>query len=178
MAATLEAQKAIKATVTVLASDKIEVRQHCEYAAWYTLWRILPGTYTLERTVDKSWPVSGRAIYIAKVDAEIVEDYYASHFGGVPIGKPYDIHQNAGKRGHVYLSFTPMQVLKHQAVTLADEGYDPIFGARPLKRVIQKSVQDPLAELILAGEVKDGDKVVISAGKQGLTFNGKLAAAA
>ena len=57
---------------------------------------------------------------------------------------------------------------------LADKGYDPAYGARPLKRVIQKSMQDPLAELILAGTVKDGDKVVISAGKQGLTFNGKL----
>ena len=61
---------------------------------------------------------------------------------------------------------------------LADKGYDPAYGARPLKRVIQKEVQDPLAELILAGRVKDGEKVVISAGKQGLTFNGKLAQAA
>ena len=61
---------------------------------------------------------------------------------------------------------------------LADKGWDPAYGARPLKRVIQKSVQDPLAEMILAGRVKDGEKVVISAGKQGLTFNGKLAEAA
>jgi ATP-dependent Clp protease ATP-binding subunit ClpB len=61
---------------------------------------------------------------------------------------------------------------------LADKGWDPSYGARPLKRVIQKAVQDPLAEQILAGHVKDGDRVVISAGKQGLTFNGKLAAAA
>jgi ATP-dependent Clp protease ATP-binding subunit ClpB len=61
---------------------------------------------------------------------------------------------------------------------LADKGWDPAYGARPLKRVIQKSIQDPLAELILSGAVKDGEKVVISAGKQGLTFNGKLAAAA
>jgi ATP-dependent Clp protease ATP-binding subunit ClpB len=61
---------------------------------------------------------------------------------------------------------------------LAEKGYDPTYGARPLKRVIQKSVQDPLAELILSGRIKDGEKVVISAGKQGLTFNGKLAAAA
>ncbi len=61
---------------------------------------------------------------------------------------------------------------------LADKGWDPAYGARPLKRVIQKAVQDPLAEQILAGQVKDGDRVVISAGKQGLTFNGKLAAAA
>jgi len=61
---------------------------------------------------------------------------------------------------------------------LADKGYDPTYGARPLKRVIQKSVQDPLSELILSGRVKDGEKVAISVGKQGLTFNGKLAAAA
>jgi ATP-dependent Clp protease ATP-binding subunit ClpB len=56
---------------------------------------------------------------------------------------------------------------------LADKGYDPAYGARPLKRVIQKSVQDPLAELILSGKVKDGEKVAISAGRSGITFNGE-----
>ncbi len=61
---------------------------------------------------------------------------------------------------------------------LADKGWDPAYGARPLKRAIQKSVQDPLAEMILSGRVKDGEKVVVTAGKQGLAFNGKLAAAA
>jgi ATP-dependent Clp protease ATP-binding subunit ClpB len=61
---------------------------------------------------------------------------------------------------------------------LAEKGWDPAYGARPLKRVIQKSVQDPLAEMILAGSIKDGEKVTVSTGKQGLTFNGKLAQAA
>jgi ATP-dependent Clp protease ATP-binding subunit ClpB len=61
---------------------------------------------------------------------------------------------------------------------LADKGWDPAYGARPLKRVIQKAVQDPLAELVLAGRIKDGEKVAISASKQGLRFNGALAAAA
>jgi ATP-dependent Clp protease ATP-binding subunit ClpB len=61
---------------------------------------------------------------------------------------------------------------------LAAKGWDPAYGARPLKRVIQKSVQDPLAEMILAGTIKDGEKVVVSGGKLGLTFNGKMAAAA
>src|ERR1022692_3439190 len=61
---------------------------------------------------------------------------------------------------------------------LAEKGWDPAYGARPLKRVIQKSVQDPLAEMILAGSIKDGEKVTVSAGKKGLTFNGKLAQAA
>ncbi|EKS30865.1 ATP-dependent chaperone ClpB [Afipia felis] len=56
---------------------------------------------------------------------------------------------------------------------LAEKGWDPAYGARPLKRVIQRSVQDPLAEMVLAGEVQDGATVKISAGKDGLTFNGK-----
>jgi ATP-dependent Clp protease ATP-binding subunit ClpB len=55
---------------------------------------------------------------------------------------------------------------------LAEKGYDPAYGARPLKRAIQKAVQDPLAELILSGKVKDGENVAISAGRQGITFNG------
>jgi ATP-dependent Clp protease ATP-binding subunit ClpB len=61
---------------------------------------------------------------------------------------------------------------------LAEKGYDPAYGARPLKRVIQKAVQDPLAELILSGKIKDGEKVKISAGRDGLVFNGAAAAAA
>ncbi|MFB9269551.1 ATP-dependent chaperone ClpB [Bradyrhizobium erythrophlei] len=56
---------------------------------------------------------------------------------------------------------------------LADKGWDPAYGARPLKRVIQRSMQDPLAEMILAGDVRDGSEVKISATKGGLTFNGK-----
>jgi ATP-dependent Clp protease ATP-binding subunit ClpB len=51
---------------------------------------------------------------------------------------------------------------------LAEKGYDPAYGARPLKRVIQKHVQDPLAELILSGEVKDGDTVPVRLGPGGL----------
>jgi ATP-dependent Clp protease ATP-binding subunit ClpB len=56
---------------------------------------------------------------------------------------------------------------------LADKGWDPAYGARPLKRVIQKSVQDPLAELILSGKIKDGDRVTIGVESQGLVFNGE-----
>jgi len=59
---------------------------------------------------------------------------------------------------------------------LAEKGWDPAYGARPLKRVIQRSVQDPLAELILSGEIRDGQKVEIAAGPHGLTFNGEAVA--
>ena len=61
---------------------------------------------------------------------------------------------------------------------LAEKGWDPAYGARPLKRVIQKSVQDPLAEMILSGRIKDGETVVITVGKLGLKFNGEVVAAA
>ncbi|WP_262273461.1 ATP-dependent chaperone ClpB [Microvirga yunnanensis] len=51
---------------------------------------------------------------------------------------------------------------------LSQKGYDPAYGARPLKRVIQKHVQDPLAELILSGEIRDGETVPVHAGPMGL----------
>ena len=54
---------------------------------------------------------------------------------------------------------------------LANKGYDPAYGARPLKRVIQKSVQDPLAELILAGKIKDGQAVRLSVRDGNLVIN-------
>ena len=55
---------------------------------------------------------------------------------------------------------------------LAEQGYDPAYGARPLKRVIQRSLQNPLATLILEGRVKDGETVRIGRGEDGLSFNG------
>ncbi|WP_321501272.1 ATP-dependent chaperone ClpB [Breoghania sp.] len=54
---------------------------------------------------------------------------------------------------------------------LAEKGYDPVYGARPLKRVIQKQVQDPLAERILAGDIRDGDLVEVTAGTDRLLFS-------
>ncbi|WP_319824964.1 ATP-dependent chaperone ClpB [Thalassovita sp.] len=57
---------------------------------------------------------------------------------------------------------------------LADEGYDPVFGARPLKRVIQRALQDPLAELLLGGDVKDGASVPVTAGPDGLIIGDRV----
>jgi len=56
---------------------------------------------------------------------------------------------------------------------LADKGYDPAYGARPLKRVIQKEVQDPLAEKILMGDIVDGSHVKITNGSDRLIFSAK-----
>ena len=61
---------------------------------------------------------------------------------------------------------------------LAEAGYDPVYGARPLKRVIQRQLQNPLAQMILAGRINDGDTVPVSGGKDGLVIAGELAEAA
>jgi ATP-dependent Clp protease ATP-binding subunit ClpB len=57
---------------------------------------------------------------------------------------------------------------------LADEGYDPVFGARPLKRVIQRQLQDPLSEMLLAGEILDGSVIQVTAGPEGLIIGDRV----
>lgn len=59
---------------------------------------------------------------------------------------------------------------------LADEGYDPVFGARPLKRVIQRALQDPLAERLLAGDIMDGAVIDVTAGVEGLIIGDRKGA--
>ncbi len=58
---------------------------------------------------------------------------------------------------------------------LADKGYDPVYGARPLKRVIQRHLQDPLAQMLLGGEIMDGATVPVTAGPEGLVIAGRAA---
>ena len=61
---------------------------------------------------------------------------------------------------------------------LAGRGYDSVYGARPLRRVIQRTLQNPLASLILDGKVNDGDAVRVSAGADGLIIDGEIVEAA
>jgi ATP-dependent Clp protease ATP-binding subunit ClpB len=61
---------------------------------------------------------------------------------------------------------------------LADKGYDPAYGARPLKRTIQKLVQDPLAEMILSGSVHDGETIPVTATGSGLVIGDRAVSAA
>jgi ATP-dependent Clp protease ATP-binding subunit ClpB len=64
--------------------------------------------------------------------------------------------------------------LDQEALTfLADKGYDPIYGARPLKRVIQRELQNPLANLLLGGEVAEGDTVQVSSDGKSLSISAK-----
>ena len=54
---------------------------------------------------------------------------------------------------------------------MADAGYDPVYGARPLKRALQRMIQDPLATRVLKGEFQPGDHVLVDEAKDGnLTF--------
>ena len=57
---------------------------------------------------------------------------------------------------------------------LANEGYDPVFGARPLKRVIQNAIQNPIAEMLLSGDIDDNDIVNVTAGADGLIVGDRL----
>ncbi|MCP4779711.1 MAG: ATP-dependent chaperone ClpB [Hyphomicrobium sp.] len=61
---------------------------------------------------------------------------------------------------------------------IANRGYDPAYGARPLKRVIQRHMQDPLAEQILAGRIKDGETVKVTVREGDLALNGEPVKAA
>ena len=61
---------------------------------------------------------------------------------------------------------------------LGEAGYDPVYGARPLKRVIQRVLQNPLAGQLLEGTIHDGEVVHVGADRDGLVINGRLAEAA
>ncbi|HEU0222816.1 MAG TPA: ATP-dependent chaperone ClpB, partial [Paracoccaceae bacterium] len=58
---------------------------------------------------------------------------------------------------------------------LADRGYDPVYGARPLKRVMQTHLQNQLAEILLAGEVGEGEEIKVTAGPEGLIVGDRIA---
>ena len=63
-----------------------------------------------------------------------------------------------------------LEVTPDAMTWMADKGYDPVYGARPLKRVIQKYLQDPLAEMILSGRVAEGMAIQVGANANGLTI--------
>ena len=76
---------------------------------------------------------------------------------------------------HDRLADRDMKILLTDAARdkLAEAGFDPVYGARPLKRVIQRGLQNQLASLLLEGRINDGDTVNVSAGTEGLVINGE-----
>ena len=71
-----------------------------------------------------------------------------------------------------------LELDERATIWLGEAGYDPVYGARPLKRVIQRSLQNPLAGQLLDGTIHDGETVHVSADRDGLVINGRLAEAA
>jgi ATP-dependent Clp protease ATP-binding subunit ClpB len=84
------------------------------------------------------------------------------------------------QRLHTLLADRKITLVLDKAATewLGNEGYDPVYGARPLKRVIQRSLQNPLAGMILDGTIHDGETVHVTVGPDGLLIGGRLAEAA
>jgi ATP-dependent Clp protease ATP-binding subunit ClpB len=84
------------------------------------------------------------------------------------------------QRLHALLADRKITLKLDRAATdwLGNEGYDPVYGARPLKRVIQRSLQNPMAGMILDGTIHDGETVHVTVGPDGLLIGGRLAEAA
>jgi ATP-dependent Clp protease ATP-binding subunit ClpB len=78
--------------------------------------------------------------------------------------------QVARLRGRLRERGVELELTEAAAGLLAREGYDPVYGARPLKRLVQRRIENPLAQRLLAGEVRDGDVVVVDADGEELTF--------
>lgn len=70
-----------------------------------------------------------------------------------------------------------LELTEKARARLAEEGYDPIYGARPLKRAIQQRLQNPLALELLQGTFHEGDTIVVDAGPDGFTFRREVGAA-
>jgi ATP-dependent Clp protease ATP-binding subunit ClpA len=64
-----------------------------------------------------------------------------------------------------------LQLTAEAETWLVREGFDPVFGARPLKRAITRHIENPLSNKVLAGEIKEGDAVLVDMGHEGLTFD-------
>ncbi len=79
--------------------------------------------------------------------------------------------QAARLHGRLALRGVALEITPAAADLLAREGYDPAYGARPLKRLIQRRIENPLAQRMLAGEIGDGDALVVDAAGEELTFS-------
>jgi ATP-dependent Clp protease ATP-binding subunit ClpB len=106
-----------------------------------------------------------RPEFVNRIDEIVVFD----PLGREEIGQIVDIQLRALRRRLDERGLT-IELTDEARSYLANKGYEPAFGARPLKRLIQREIQDPLAMKLLAGEIRDGDTVTIDAGADGLVF--------
>ncbi len=141
------------------------------------------GAYALSQLPDGADPTQARAEvmeavrghfrpeFLNRLDETIIFDRLGRH----DMGAIVDIQL---RRLEARLAGRKITLDLDQAAKdwLAEEGYDPVFGARPLKRVIQRALQDPLAEMILSGDVLDGAAITVSAGADGLLIGDRVSA--
>lgn len=121
-----------------------------------------PGDFTLKDRVFTELRGHFRPEFLNRIDEVII----FNALGREQIGSIVEI-QLEGLRKRLAERGISVTLTPGARDILAEEGYDPAFGARPLKRAIQKLVQDPLARRILGGEIRDGDAVEVDAGHEG-----------
>ena len=108
-----------------------------------------------------------RPEFVNRIDEIVVFD----PLGRDEIGQIVDIQLRGLQRRLAERGLT-IELTDDARSYLANKGYEPAFGARPLKRLIQREIQDPLAMKLLAGEIRDGATVTIDASPDGLVFAG------
>jgi ATP-dependent Clp protease ATP-binding subunit ClpB len=139
------------------------------------------GAYALSQLPDGADPTQARAEVMEAVRGHfrpeflnrLDETIIFERLGRADMGAIVDI-QLRGLEKRLAARKITLDLDAAAKIWLADEGYDPVYGARPLKRVIQRHLQDQLAQMILAGDVLDGATVTISAGADGLLVGGRV----
>jgi ATP-dependent Clp protease ATP-binding subunit ClpB len=141
------------------------------------------GAYALSQLPDGADPTRARAEVMEAVRGHfrpeflnrLDETIIFERLGRADMGAIVDIQLKGLERRLAARKIT-LELDPAAKAWLADEGYDPVYGARPLKRVIQRHLQDQLAQMILAGDVLDGATVAISAGPEGLLVGDRVSA--
>ena len=121
-----------------------------------------PGDWTLKDRLTEELRAHFRPEFLNRID-EIVafNSLDKSQLGRIVEIQLEGLRKRLGERG------IGLELSDEAKAIIGEEGYDPTFGARPLKRAIQRLVQDPLARRILAGELRDGQTIRVEAGREG-----------
>jgi len=124
---------------------------------------------SVKRTVFELLQAHFRPEFLNRVDDTIV--FHALDRNQVGAIAEIQLSHLRGRLQERHITLTLSEGAKEQ---LARVSYDPVFGARPLKRAIQQLIETPLSRQIIAGEIEDGDDVVLGAGANGFTFEKQI----
>jgi ATP-dependent Clp protease ATP-binding subunit ClpB len=132
---------------------------------------LAPGQETeMRRRVMEAMRAQFRPEFLNRVDEIIIFNQLTREDLKQIVGLQIDQLRQRLQERHIDIELT--ETAKE---LLVDEGYDPVYGARPLKRTIQRQILDPLAKKVLAGEFKEGDAVLVDALNGELSFSRKEA---